>query len=493
MGLRSWFCMFVLVAPAISAARPTIHVAPCGNDSWTGLSEGCAAPDGPKRTIQAAIDAASDGDTVLVASGIYTGDGNRNLDTLGKRITVTSKYGAYETEIDCESTGQHRGFFIHSGETRETVIEGFTIRRGRVFVGPNQGGFAILALESSPTIRGCLLTENGSGSADGGAIKCLGGSPLLENCRIAGNTTAFTGGAIFCNGATLDVVECEFSNNGSGTSGGAMYLQSSTVSAVHCRFVSNNCSDAGSTIAAFDSAVSLMGCRIEGGHAGLLGTLYAGGTRLTVRSSSIVGADVQLAGGVVYGNADTVLLNSMIVNNDARSAIECTVGRLTMSGCTIVGNRPKQPTGAAAGIKASESSVITNSIVWDNGGPEILGTPAVRYSCVEGGYQGIGNIEEPPLFVNANGGNVQLGPGSPCIDRGANHEVALGCLLDIVSRPRFFDDPNSPNLGSGQPPLVDIGAYEFQGSQCYADCNADGQLTIADFGCFQAQFVAGCP
>ena len=44
-------------------------------------------------TIQEAIDAAVDGDAVLVAPGTYTGDGNRDIDFKGKAITVRSENG----------------------------------------------------------------------------------------------------------------------------------------------------------------------------------------------------------------------------------------------------------------------------------------------------------------------------------------------------------------------------------------------------------------
>ena len=55
-------------------------------------------------TIQAGIDAAVDGDTVLVADGTYMGDGNRDIDFKGKAITVSSENGAENCIIDCQGS-----------------------------------------------------------------------------------------------------------------------------------------------------------------------------------------------------------------------------------------------------------------------------------------------------------------------------------------------------------------------------------------------------
>src|SRR5687767_15150199 len=79
--------LIALSAVAYSAAAQTTRfVAPCGNNAWTGTSEECAAPNGPKRTIQAAVNASATGDTIIVEDGTYTGPGNRDIDFGGRNI-----------------------------------------------------------------------------------------------------------------------------------------------------------------------------------------------------------------------------------------------------------------------------------------------------------------------------------------------------------------------------------------------------------------------
>ena len=111
-------------------------VIPCTARTITVDANG--APD--YTTIQAAIDDANNGDEVVIADGIYTGSGNRDIDFLGKAIIVRSQNGPENCIIDCQATSgsRHRGFYFHSGEDANSVLSGLTITKG---MGKNETGY----------------------------------------------------------------------------------------------------------------------------------------------------------------------------------------------------------------------------------------------------------------------------------------------------------------------------------------------------------------
>ena len=102
--------------------------------------------------IQAGIDAASNGDVVLVVAGTYV----ETIDFTGKEIVLRSETGADETLID----GNQSGTVVRITGT-ETVLDGFNIFNGK-----------------------------NDGSPSGGGIYCGSGSPEIKNCTIAGNSAA---------------------------------------------------------------------------------------------------------------------------------------------------------------------------------------------------------------------------------------------------------------------------------------------------------------
>lgn len=89
---------------------------------------------GDYATIQAAVEAAVYGDEVVLADGTYSGEGNYNIDILGKVITVRSQSGNPENCV-IDVQGQHngvaqRGFYLSNYEGNQTVIRDITIMNG---------------------------------------------------------------------------------------------------------------------------------------------------------------------------------------------------------------------------------------------------------------------------------------------------------------------------------------------------------------------------
>ncbi|MBN2455302.1 MAG: hypothetical protein JXB29_02000, partial [Sedimentisphaerales bacterium] len=151
-------------------------------------------------TIQAAINAANDFDVVELQPGTYTGDGNRDIDYLGKPITVRSINPndpniVAATVIDCNGmeTELHRGFRFDSNEDGNSILMGLTIANG---YGPEE---QVLGLPS-------LLSV-------GGAIFCKASSPYIFNCVIKNNEAFYGGGMFNHENSKPKIVNCTFLNN----------------------------------------------------------------------------------------------------------------------------------------------------------------------------------------------------------------------------------------------------------------------------------------
>ena len=143
-------------------------------------------------TIQDGVNAAVEGDTVLVAPGTYTGVGNRSVAFTGVNIVLMSDAGAAVTIIDCE--GLDRGFSVFSGEDSTSVIRGFTVENG----GGGSLGGGIYVTHSAAIVEDCIIRN--CTASNGGGI-WYGYSPtrgIIRNCVVYGNTSNYRGGGILC-------------------------------------------------------------------------------------------------------------------------------------------------------------------------------------------------------------------------------------------------------------------------------------------------------
>lgn len=244
-----------------SSAQTTWHVdGPCGNDAWSGLSAICQAPDGPKRTIQAGMNLAQTGDTVLVADGTYTGAGNKWLGFPGgQNFLLRAENGPQNCCIDLEDSGL--AFFLVMDETPEAVVDGFRIIHGD----SSAGGAFYIHHSSQVTIANCIL-ENNHSYFDGGAILCDDdSSPTLINCVIRRNHTLGNGGGIsFLSLGHLTLINCALQGNHAQVDGGGVFLWGSRVDIINSTFVNNLAGGLGNGIASASEQASLVNSIVWG-------------------------------------------------------------------------------------------------------------------------------------------------------------------------------------------------------------------------------------
>ena len=155
----------------------------------------------------------------------------------------------------------------------------------------------------------------------------------------------------------------------------------------------------------------------------------------------------------------------------------------TVINCTFSGNTVTNDGGGMYNLCSNPT--VANCILWCDSQNEIYNfasTPTVTYSNVQGGYPGTGNIDADPLFVDPDNDDYHLSPGSPCIDAGDNTAVPEGIDKDLDGHDRFVDTPCTDDTGNGKPPIVDMGAYEFQlfHVTCRWDLDCNGSVGVKD-------------
>jgi hypothetical protein len=375
---------------------------------------------GEYAVIQEAIDAAMTGDIVLVADGVYTGEGNKNLDLAGKAITLAGVGGAANCIIDCEHDG--RAFYLHRGETAKTVIDGFTVCNGSASIGAGMYNSG-----SSPTVKNCVFRDNHALSGSGGGMSNRDNNPIIVNCRFVGNRAHGGGG------------------------------------------INNRVSEDGA-------------CRPM-----LVGCLFAG-------NRAVSGAGMRSSG------------------SDGRCVA-------TIIGCTFADNVAEKVGGGLCNFgDVGECKVgIDNCIMWGNSPDEIYvgySDVAVVHSAMQGGWQGQGNIDADPCFVNPGSWvdkddpNIPVEPNHPdaaWVD-GDYHLKSQAGRYDPNTQSWLSDELTSPCIDAGDPMtpislepfpnggVINIGAYGgtaeaskswFGKAPCEAvlagDINGDCALDFKDF------------
>jgi hypothetical protein len=299
-------------------------------------------------TIQGALNAALSGDTVLVQPGTYSGV---SLQFNGRAIHLKSANGPTVTKIQGNLASPV--FNITQGETRTTIIEGFTITGGsRV----NGGGMILNG--TSPTIRGNIFTGNRAtgvgGGGGGGAIQAVNtpANPLIINNTFTNNEAKLDGGAIHTDfNAIADIRENTFVTNRAlqGSGAGIRVSRSTTPFTIAGnRFDRNTAVFAGGAISAIAVNVTIQDNVITNNNGGV----YAGGIHIETQD--------------MFGNRTTVIKNNRLEGNRAsrhggaiHTWTQNTTSPITISRNVIIGNTSVNPA-CASGICGS-GGAMSNS------------------------------------------------------------------------------------------------------------------------------------
>ncbi|NLN92059.1 MAG: hypothetical protein GX130_01950 [Candidatus Hydrogenedens sp.] len=453
------FISMVLSGTALFADSTATAVPKAGSIYRVHAASREGNPDGSTwrkayRNIQAAVDAAhaSGGGEVWVAAGQYKASSDPVL-TMKEGVALYGGFSGTENFRDDRDwsanktiiDGEHRRRCVHGAD--DAILDGFVITGGR------------------------------SDSASGGGMLNDNASPRVSNCVFQNNKSYRSGGALY-NESFADslILNCEFINNESGRGGAIGNRWGQSVNIKNSRFVKNVAGDGGAIHNDFSGSVSITGSLFFNNQAQLWGgalcnryqnvvlddcaflknKAYLGGAvsneELSAEISKILfSANRAVTGGGLYNKRATgKVTNSLFLENKAFNEGGAVAQLYSSDGmlmnCTIVNNKAA----TAGGVHIIESSPkIVNSIIWGNSGGQIslfdpASNPSVSYSCVEGGFAGVGNIATDPAFLNAPY-SVQLLPESPCINAGT---LVGAPAKDFLNRARPLDGN------------FDMGAYE---------------------------------
>ncbi len=298
-------------------------------------------------------------------------------------------------------------------------------------------------------------------------VSNLSASSIIDGFTVTGgnSTTIGRGGGLWCNSSSLTVSNCVFQGNSADSFGDGIAIEGGGSPVItDCTFNSNG---------------SFFSTYVRGGG------IYCDADGATIKNCVFYDNKATISGGALHcQNCSPLIVNCVFCENGANSGggVCCDNADPDIVNCTFYKN-------GTAGLYCSNGSNpnVANCIFDGNTNGQISsssGSPVVTYSCVQGGYPGVGNIDEPPLF--AGDSDLHLTEGSWCIDAGSNAALPAGVTADVTGAARIVNGDGSVVA------TVDMGAYEFPYGQP-GDCDRDFDVDLNDFACLVGVWMdTGC-
>jgi predicted outer membrane repeat protein len=438
---------FFLLSLSSSVSANTITV--CGS--------GCN-----QTTIQAAVNAASAGDTILInVNGAITESGisiskNLVIRGLGQNTTIVQAHAVRGSAI-------HRVFYIYNNAN--VTIENLTVQNGKETADPtlwNGSGCGILVDGTTTTVTLNSVTVKNCdnvGAGGAGAGITLGGTTTylyLNNSRVEGNTSnnGSAGGLyLSANGGTCQARNTVFNSNSANSSGGAASLGGTIIASfINCTFTNNTA--------------------LLGGHGGALNSSSAIPTiyncTFTGNSAAGQGGAVRISGGNI---TNCTFYNNTAANGGAISRGTSASGNaLYVVNCTIAGNTATGVAPVGAGFQNASTTALVhmvNTVIAGSlAGSDCYLNTASTLATNQKNYVGTASFTTgTTTFAYTSGANlgslannggltstIAILPGSILINNGATSVAGV----TIPTK----DQRNLPLSG-----VIDIGAYEYNATE----------------------------
>ncbi|NQT35101.1 T9SS type A sorting domain-containing protein [bacterium] len=339
-------------------------------------------------TIDGAIQEAAEGDTILIADGEYTGNGNVNM-TVNEAIVIISENGPENCIIDCENADATKAMTITSG----AMISGITMTGG------TSAAMTITGAEDF-IIQNCVIISNVMPEGvSGGGISVSNSQGLIELTIFSENEGESSGAGLFTTDTSqVEVNNCIFIDNQADRFGGGILVNTgSTGAIINCIFEGNGAGIDGGGIAVTQTSNSEISfCTLVNNRAGVI-------------------SDNGMGGGLYKGSdSNPVIINSIFWGNEAPNGNQLYAqdngGEITISYCNVEGG-------------------VNEDDLWD--GEEIMNE---NPGFVEG--------RDPIWGLNS----YFLEAESPCIDVGSDTADELG-MNELTTQTDLSPDEDVADLG----------------------------------------------